>query len=108
MPAPSVCLSIGSAPNAIATSPCCWRRTGQSPQRVWTSCLALARDWTPPRFPLAGRDVVALGIPPGERVGRLVDAVRDWWEAGDFTADRTACLAYLQALVNSSPQHPQS
>jgi poly(A) polymerase len=61
--------------------------------------LALAGAWTPPRFPLAGRDVVALGIPPGERVGQLVDAVRAWWEAGDFTADRTACLAYLQTIV---------
>ncbi len=67
--------------------------------------LDLARDWTPPSFPLAGRDVVALGILPGERVGRLVDAVRNWWEAGDFTADRGTCLAYLQALVGSSP-HP--
>jgi poly(A) polymerase len=61
--------------------------------------LALARDWTPPRFPLAGRDVVALGTPPGERVGQLLDRVREWWEASDFTADRTACLAYLQTLV---------
>ena len=66
--------------------------------------FALARDWTPPRFPLAGRDVVALGIPPGERVGRLVDAVRDWWEAGDFTADRTACLAHLRSLVMAPQQ----
>jgi poly(A) polymerase len=64
--------------------------------------LTLARDWTPPRFPLAGRDVVALGIPPGERVGRLVESVRAWWEAGDFTADRTACLGYLQTLVMRS------
>ena len=61
--------------------------------------LAFARNWTPPRFPLAGRDVVALGIPAGKRVGQLVNAVREWWEAGDFTADRTACLEYLQTLV---------
>jgi poly(A) polymerase len=67
--------------------------------------FALAGNWTPPRFPLAGRDVVALGIPPGERVGQLVDAVRVWWEAGDFIADRPACLAYLQTLVNS-PSRP--
>jgi poly(A) polymerase len=64
--------------------------------------LALARNWTPPRFPLAGRDVVDLGVPPGKRVRRLLDAVRDWWKEGDFTADRTACLAYLQTLVITS------
>jgi poly(A) polymerase len=61
--------------------------------------LALARHWTPPAFPLAGRDVTALGIAPGPEVGRLLAAVHDWWEANDFTADRAACLAYLQALV---------
>ena len=61
--------------------------------------LGLARAWTPPVFPLAGRDVTALGVAPGPEVGRLLGAVHDWWETGDFTADRAACLVYLQALV---------
>jgi poly(A) polymerase len=61
--------------------------------------LALAGDWTAPVFPLAGHDVTALGIPPGPRIGRLLDAVREWWEAGDFTADRAACIVHLEALV---------
>ena len=64
-----------------------------------TELLALARDWTPPVFPLAGRDVTALGIPPGPRVGRLLLRAHDWWEAGDFTAGRAACLVYLKALA---------
>jgi poly(A) polymerase len=58
-----------------------------------------ARDWTPPAFPLSGRDVVALGTPPGPRVGRLLGMVRCWWKEGDFTADRDRCLARLEALV---------
>jgi poly(A) polymerase len=61
--------------------------------------LALARDWTPPIFPLTGRDVTALGIAPGPEVGRLLGAVHDWWEAGDFMADRAACLAHLKELA---------
>jgi poly(A) polymerase len=65
--------------------------------------LALARQWTPPEFPLSGRDVVALGVPPGPRVGRLLAAVRSWWEEGDFTADRTQCLVQLRALVGREP-----
>lgn len=68
------------------------------PERL-TELLALARDWTPPVFPLAGRDVTALGIPPGPRVGRLLHRAHDWWEAGDFTAGRAACLVYLKALA---------
>jgi poly(A) polymerase len=67
--------------------------------------LALARDWRRPAFPLAGRDVTALGIPPGPRVGRLLDAMRAWYEAGDFTADRAACLARLKELAKP-PDRP--
>jgi poly(A) polymerase len=65
--------------------------------------LTLARDWTPPVFPLTGRDVTALGIPPGERVGRLLDAVKAWWEESNFTKDRAACLARLKQLVEARP-----
>jgi poly(A) polymerase len=61
--------------------------------------LALAGSWKPPRFPLKGRDITALGIPPGKRVGELLAAVREWWEERDFTADRVACLQRLKELI---------
>ena len=63
--------------------------------------LALAAAWTPPKFPLAGRDVTALGIPPGPRVGQLLAEVRRWWEEGDFTPDRAACLARLKEIADA-------
>jgi poly(A) polymerase len=66
-----------------------------SPERL-AELLDLARDWTAPVFPLTGSDVTALGIPPGERVGGLLEAVKSWWEASDFTASRAACLARLK------------
>lgn len=52
-----------------------------------------------PGFPIFGRDVVALGIEPGPRVGHLFRAVRDWWRAGGCTADREACLTKLRELA---------
>ena len=61
--------------------------------------LALAAGWTPPVFPLAGRDLTALGIPPGPRIGHLLAELRGWWEAGDFAADRAACLAKLREIA---------
>ena len=61
--------------------------------------LTLAAGWQPRRFPLQGRDVTALGIPPGQRVGELLAAVRQWWEDGDFTADRAACLKRLKEIM---------
>jgi poly(A) polymerase len=61
--------------------------------------FALAGRWQPPVFPLGGDDVTALGIAPGPKIGRLLAAVRRWWEEGDFTADRAACVARLKELV---------
>ena len=63
--------------------------------------LILGSTWTPPRFPIAGRDVTALGIPPGPRVGRVLAKVRQWWEEGDFAADRTACLDRLRQIIET-------
>jgi poly(A) polymerase len=64
--------------------------------------LALAAAWTPPKFPLAGRDVTALGIPPGPRVGQILAEVRRWWEERDFAPDRKAALAKL-AEIGGNP-----
>jgi len=64
--------------------------------------LALAHEWTPPVFPVGGRDVTALGIPPGPQIGQLLDAVHAWWVEGDFGADGAACLAYLRVLAARS------
>jgi poly(A) polymerase len=65
-----------------------------------TRLLALARDWTPPRFPLTGHDVTALGIAPGPRVGGLLGAVERWWEAAEFVPNRAQCLARLKELAS--------
>jgi poly(A) polymerase len=64
-----------------------------------TRLLTLAGTWQPPRFPLGGRDVMALGIAPGPRVGQLLGAVERWWEEADFAAGRAACLARLKELA---------
>lgn len=63
----------------------------------WRAVLAQADGWTPPVFPIAGRDVSALGIAQGPRVGELLRAVEDWWIAEDFRPDRAACLSRLRA-----------
>jgi poly(A) polymerase len=63
--------------------------------------LGLARDWSPPIFPLGGEDVIDLGATRGPRVGGLLDAVHQWWQAGDFNADRAACLVRLKELIDA-------
>lgn len=67
----------------------------------WLEQLAEADTWTPPVFPLGGRDVLRLGVPAGPDVGRLLGQVRQWWRDGGFAADRAACLARLNAVAAS-------
>ena len=47
----------------------------------------LAVRWQPPPQPLRGADVLALGVPAGPRVGRIMKAFEDWWVGADFPTD---------------------
>jgi poly(A) polymerase len=67
----------------------------------WRAALALAGSWTPPELPIGGNDALALGLKPGPKVGALIEAVERWWIAGDFSADRDACLAELKRLADA-------
>jgi len=63
---------------------------------AWIDVLRSGVEWAAPRFPLKGRDAVKLGVPPGPAVGRLMATLEDWWIAGDFQANREACLTELK------------
>ena len=52
-----------------------------------------------PIFPLQGRDALALGVPPGPRIGQLLTQTRAWWLEGGAEADHAACLAHLGELA---------
>lgn len=58
-----------------------------APEALRRRLAALPR----PVFPLEGRDVLALGIPPGPRVGALLRAVRRWWLEGGCVAGPGDC-----------------
>ncbi len=45
-----------------------------------------------PVFPLQGRDIVALGIPAGPRIGDVLNQTRRWWKFQGCTADFNTCL----------------
>lgn len=74
-------------------------RRGGGRNAAWAAMVETAATWPVPTFPLGGDDVTALGIAPGPRVGELLKAVETWWEAGDFAADRDACLDRLRELA---------
>jgi poly(A) polymerase len=64
------------------------------------AAVMLINEWPAPKLPVGGHDLMALGIEPGAPLGRWLALVEAWWIAGDFGADRAACLAWLQAQLS--------
>jgi poly(A) polymerase len=75
---------------------------GTSAKQRAQTLLAQAEETGELEFPVQGRDLMALGIKPGPRIGELLAEVGAWWEAGDFRADRNACLEELKARVKQA------
>jgi poly(A) polymerase len=83
-----------------------WARSGDAlASQPWRARLSLPERWQPPRFPLGGADVMALGVPAGPRVGELLRAVEAWWIAGDFAVHEAGLRDHLQRLM-SPEQEP--
>jgi poly(A) polymerase len=61
--------------------------------------LEIALAWKSPTFPIDGKDAQALGLERGPQIGKVLRQVENWWAAGDFNADRDACLAQLQKAI---------
>jgi poly(A) polymerase len=77
-----------------------WARSADPPgSDAWRERLLLADRWHPPRFPIGGADVMALGVPADPRVGELLRKLEAMWIEGDFMADEVTLRAKLQELV---------
>jgi len=65
----------------------------------WMSLADLAMGWTPPEFPLTGKDMKAAGVEPGPQMGKMLEALNALWVRSGFTADREKLLMALK-LIN--------
>jgi len=80
-----------------------WARSEASPtDNAWRKRALLADRWSPPQMPFTGGDVVALGVPAGPSVGRVLKAFEAWWIANDFPADREEQLRRLKAFADGA------
>jgi len=70
---------------------------------LWRGLLAVPERAPVPPFPLAGRDLVAHGLPPGPQVGEALRALEALWIASDFTASREALLERSKELAPQAP-----
>jgi poly(A) polymerase len=63
-----------------------------SPETI-ARMLELAADFVPPKPPVTGRDLLALGIPTGRYLGVTLDRLSEMWIASDFTLTKQELLA---------------
>ncbi|MCB1514571.1 MAG: CCA tRNA nucleotidyltransferase [Hyphomicrobiaceae bacterium] len=64
-----------------------------------TALLDAAATWTPPKLPISGSDLIALGVPAGPQIGVVIEAFETWWIAAGFPDDRACINARLAELV---------
>jgi poly(A) polymerase len=65
----------------------------------WVLLLKEVDDWQPVSFPLKGKDVLDMGIEPGQKVGEILCDIQSWWEAENFMPGRGDCLKRLRGLT---------
>lgn len=65
----------------------------------WMGLLDLADSWQPVALPVRGADAIALGVPRGPAIGKVLAEVEAWWEAEDYRPGRDHCLERLRQVV---------
>ncbi|MEZ5840291.1 MAG: CCA tRNA nucleotidyltransferase [Hyphomicrobiales bacterium] len=65
----------------------------------WRKMLTFVQAHEVPVFPLKGADALALGLPSGRAVGRVLSALEEEWVAGGFRQTEAALRARLGELV---------
>ncbi|HFB54424.1 MAG TPA: CCA tRNA nucleotidyltransferase, partial [Hellea balneolensis] len=68
-------------------------------RQAWLSLYTRAKNWQRPDFPLAGKDLMDAGIPPGPKIGKMLTALEALWVRSGFQADKKKLLMAL-ALLN--------
>ena len=78
-----------------------WAAAAPADDAIWQDLTGLPDRSPVPAFPVGGKDVLALGIPAGKEVGKLLSEVERWWIDNDFQPDRAACLERLKTAASS-------
>ncbi|WP_117193649.1 CCA tRNA nucleotidyltransferase [Rhizobium terrae] len=90
-------LALATARSGVETDPASMRKAARL-----SVLLKRAEGYAKPVFPLSGADIVAAGVPAGKRVGEIVKTLEDFWVERNFSPDRAALTARLDAMIRDS------
>jgi poly(A) polymerase len=69
--------------------------------------VAALAAWQPPRLPLSGGDLIAMGLVAGPIVARTLQQVEREWEEAGFPADKQAVRAIARAAIDHALRENQ-
>lgn len=61
----------------------------------------LSREWTVPKFPVKGRDLMAMGLEAGPAMGEMLDRLEESWVSSDFSIFKSQLLEMVRPSQNS-------
>jgi poly(A) polymerase len=88
-----------------------WRRmamagaaSAEHPAEIaaWNALRTLPESWMVPKFPLAGRDALDLGLMPGPQIGALLAEIEAEWIASDFALNAAELRTRLATRIAGS------
>lgn len=65
---------------------------------AWWALHETARDWQWPEFPVTGKDLIAIGIPHGEKLGKTLKALKALWIRSGFTVQKPQLMVAAKML----------
>lgn len=68
----------------------------------WQDIHRFAKNWRPPEFPIAARDLIRLGAESGPTLGNLVRDIETLWRKSDFSLERDQLLELAAQQINRS------
>ncbi|MGB0934964.1 MAG: CCA tRNA nucleotidyltransferase [Alphaproteobacteria bacterium] len=68
-------------------------------QRI-QDAMVISTRWENPSFPLKGRDLLALGLEKGPKIGSILDEAEAWWLEQTCIPDKEACLEWVRRRNN--------
>jgi poly(A) polymerase len=77
-----------------------WARSAdEADDKARADRVSLPERWSAPALPVRGADVVALGVPVGPSVGRIVASFEKWWIGAGYPEDPRRVRAKLEELA---------
>jgi poly(A) polymerase len=68
----------------------------------WRARVLLPDRWKAPSMPVSGGDVVALGVPPGPKIGMVLKDFEHWWVSENFPTDAERQSNMLKDLARKA------